>query len=296
MTRLRYLLSEALIGLKRNVLMTFAVVLSITVSLTLLGASLLLAAQVDLATDEWTGRVEVSIFLCDDRTCPAITTEQEERLRADLESLPVVAEVYYESKQEAYDRFKELFRNQPTLVDAIEPDTLPASFRVKLTDPAQFGVVASQFASYPGVEEVVDQREVLNQFLRFTDIVRNGALVVALIQLLAAGVLIANTIRVAAFARREQTSVMKLVGASNWYIRLPFVIEGIIAGALGSLVSWLLLLFTVPRVSDQLRSDIELMPFIGTPEVLAVAPWMFAAGVGIAALSSIVALRRFLDV
>lgn len=296
MTRLRYLLSEALIGLKRNVLMTFAVVLSVTVSLTLLGASLLLAAQVDLATDEWTGRVEVSIFLCDDRTCPAITPEQEERLRDELESVPVVAEVYYESKREAYERFQELFRNQPTLVDAIEPDTLPASFRVKLTDPSQFGVVASQFASYPGVEEVVDQREVLNQFLRFTDIVRNGALVVAIIQLLAAGVLIANTIRVAAFARREQTSVMKLVGASNWYIRLPFVIEGVIAGALGSLVSWLLLYFTVPNVTEQLRSDIELMPFIGTPEVLAVAPWMFAAGVGIAALSSIVALRRFLDV
>ncbi|MEY3020588.1 MAG: hypothetical protein RLZZ272_1572 [Actinomycetota bacterium] len=296
MTRLRYLLSEALIGLKRNVLMTFAVVLSVTVSLTLLGASLLLAAQVDLATDEWTGRVEVSIFLCDDRTCPAITPEQEERLRDELESVPVVAEVYYESKREAYERFQELFRNQPTLVDAIEPDTLPASFRVKLTDPSQFGVVASQFASYPGVEEVVDQREVLNQFLRFTDIVRNGALVVAIIQLLAAGVLIANTIRVAAFARREQTSVMKLVGASNWYIRLPFVIEGVIAGALGSLVSWLLLYFTVPNVTEQLRSDIELMPFIGTPEVIAVAPWMFAAGVGIAALSSIVALRRFLDV
>jgi cell division transport system permease protein len=89
---------------------------------------------------------------------------------------------------------------------------------------------------------------------------------------------------------------MKLVGASNWYIRLPFVIEGVIAGTLGSLISWLLLLFTVPSVADQLRSDIELMPFIGTPEVLAVAPWMFAAGVGISALSSIVALRRFLDV
>jgi cell division transport system permease protein len=296
MTRLRYLLSEAFIGLKRNVLMTFAVVLSITVSLTLLGASLLLAAQVDLATDEWTGRVEVSIFLCDDRTCPAITEDQQERLREDLESLPVVSEVYFESKPEAYRRFQELFRNQPTLIDAIEPDTLPASFRVKLTDPSQFGVVASQFASYPGVEEVVDQREVLNQFLRFTDIIRNGALIVALIQLLAAGVLIANTIRVAAFARREQTSVMKLVGASNWYIRLPFVIEGVIAGTLGSLISWLLLLFTVPSVTDQLRSDIELMPFIGTPEVLAVAPWMFAAGVGISAMSSIVALRRFLDV
>jgi len=294
--RWRYIFQEGLLGLRRNLMMTFAVVLSVTVSLTLLGASLLLSEQVDLATDEWTGKVEVSIFLCDDRTCPAITPEQEEALRTELEAQPVVADVFYESKAEAYVRFKELFKNQPTLVDAIDEDTLPASFRVKLTDPTQFGVIASQFQSYPGVEEIVDQREVLNQFLRFTSVVRNGALIVALIQLLAAGVLIANTIRVAAFARREQTSIMKLVGASNWYIRLPFVIEGVIAGTLGSLLSWGLLYAAVPRVAGRLSDDIELMPFIGAPEVLAIAPWMFLAGVGIAAFSSIVALRRFLDV
>jgi cell division transport system permease protein len=294
--RWRYIFEEGLLGLRRNLMMTVAVVLSVTVSLTLLGASLLLSEQVDLATDEWTGKVEVSIFLCDDRTCPAITPEQETALQEALEAQAVVSEVFYESKAQAFERFKELFKNQPTLIEAIDENTLPASFRVKLVDPSQFGVIASQFSSYPGVEEIVDQREVLNQFLRFTAVVRNGALVVALIQLLAAGVLIANTIRVAAYARREQTSIMKLVGASNWYIRLPFVIEGVIAGALGSAVSWGLLYSAVPRVAGNLSRDIELMPFIGSAEVLAIAPWMFLAGIGIAALSSIVALRRFLDV
>jgi cell division transport system permease protein len=294
--RWRYVLSEAVRGLRRNLLMTLAVVLSVTVSLTLLGAGLLLSAQVDLATDDWTGKVEVSIFLCDDRTCPAITTEQRQRLQRDLEAQPVVAQVFYESKREAYERFTRLFADQPALVEAIDVATLPASFRVKLENPALFGVIKDQFEAYPGVEEIVDQRDVLNQFLRFTTLVRNAALAVAVIQLLAAGVLIANTIRVAAYARREQTAIMKLVGASNWYVRSPFVLEGVFAGALGAAVSWGVLYAVVPRVTRDLAREVELLPFIGVEQVLAVGPTMLAAGVGIAALSSFAALRRFLHV
>ncbi len=294
--RWRYILTEAFVGLRRNLMMTVAVVLSVTVSLTLLGASLLLSEQVDLATDEWVDKVEVTIFLCDGRTCPAITPEQEQALRRELEAEPIVEEVFYESKQEAYERFTELFRNQPSLIETVDPDILPASFRVKLVDPDQFMVIAAGFAAFPGVEEIIDQQEVLEQFLRFTAIVRNAALVVAGIQLIAAGVLIANTIRVAAFARREQTSVMKLVGANNWYIRLPFVLEGVLAGVFGALLSWGLLYGSVPAITDQLAEDIELMPFISTPEVLAVGPLLLGAGAGIAAFSSVVALRRFLDV
>ncbi len=294
--RWRYILQEAINGLRRNLMMTVAVILSVTVSLTLLGAALLLSDQVDLATDDWVGKVEVSIFLCDGRTCPEITPEQQDTLQADLEEQPVVEEVFYESKQEAYERFTELFQDQPNLVDSVDPDVLPASFRVRLADPQLFRVIADQFEAYPGVEEIVDQRQVLDQFLRFTNVVRNAALIVAAIQLIAAGVLIANTIRVAAFARREQTSIMKLVGASNWYIRLPFVLEGVIAGLLGALISWGLLYASVPRVAGNLSRDIELMPFIGAGHVIAVGPWLIAAGAGIAALSSILALRRFLDV
>jgi cell division transport system permease protein len=294
--RWRYVLSEAFGGLRRNLLMTLAVVLSITVSLTLLGAAMLLSEQVELATDDWTGKVEVSIFLCDDRTCPAITTEQRQRLQQDLEAQPVVAQVFYESKREAYERFARLFADQPTLIEAIDVSTLPASFRVKLENPALFGVIKDQFSAYPGVEEIVDQRDVLNQFLRFTTLVRNGALAVAVLQLLAAGVLIANTIRVAAYARRDQTAIMKLVGASNWYVRLPFVLEGVFAGALGAGVSWGVLYAAVPRVTRDLAREVELLPFIGAEQVLAIAPIMLGVGVGIAALSSFAALRRFLSV
>ena len=291
-----YVVTEALKGLRRNLMMTVAVILSVTVSLTLLGASLLLSDQVELATDDWVGQVEVSIFLCDGRTCPEITPEQQEQLQSDLEEHQVVDEVFYESKEEAYERFVDLFSDQPNLVESVDADVLPASFRVRLENPQLFAVIADEFAAYPGVEEIVDQRQVLDQFLRFTNVIRNAALIVAVIQLVAAGVLIANTIRVAAFARREQTSIMKLVGASNWYIRLPFVMEGVFAGLLGALASWGLLWASVPRVADQLRQEIELMPFIGASEVLAIGPLLLGAGAGIAALASVLALRRFLDV
>jgi cell division transport system permease protein len=291
-----YVLTEALKGLRRNLMMTVAVILSVTVSLTLLGASLLLSEQVELATDDWVEQVEVSIFLCDGRTCPEITPEQQDQLQDDLEEHQVVDEVFYESKEDAYERFVELFEDQPNLVESVDADVLPASFRVRLENPQLFAVIADEFAAYPGVEEIVDQRQVLDQFLRFTNVIRNAALIVAVIQLVAAGVLIANTIRVAAFARREQTSIMKLVGASNWYIRLPFVLEGLFAGLLGAFVSWGLLYASVPRVAAQLRQEIELMPFIGASEVIAVGPWLLASGAGIAALASLLALRRFLDV
>lgn len=291
--RWRYIIQESAKGLRRNPLMTVAVILSITVSLTLLGATLLLRDQIDLATDDWVDQVEVSIFLCDGQTCPPITDEQRDTLRRDLEEQPVVEEVIYESKEEAYERFTELFKDQPNLLEIVEPDILPASFRVSLVDPDEFLVIAQQFEAYPGVEDIVDQREILTQFLNFTRIVRNGALAVAVIQLAAAALLIGNTILMSAFARREQTAIMKLVGASNWYIRLPFLMEAVITGILGALVSWGLLYGVVPRVTEGLSREVLLMPFIGVQEVISAGPPLLLAGFGIAAVSSVVALWFF---
>ncbi|WP_052668486.1 permease-like cell division protein FtsX [Nitriliruptor alkaliphilus] len=295
--RWRYILGEALVGLRRNLLMTFAVILSVTVSLTLLGASLLLSQQVTLATDDWMDKVEVSIFLCNERSCGVdITEEQRQQLLDDLDAQPIVEQVFFESQADAYERFREMFKDDADVRDVVEPDSLPASFRVKLEDPSEFDVIAQQFEAYPGVEDIVDQQELLDDLLRFIDVVRRAAFIVAGIQLVAAGVLIANTIRVAAFARREQTSIMKLVGASNWYVRLPFLFEGMFAGALGAVLAWGLLMLSVPRVAANLREQVSLVPFIGSSAVIAIAPWMLLVGVGIAAVASLIALRRFLDV
>ena len=285
-----------MIGLRRNLLMTVAVVLSVAISLTLLGASLLVQDQVKLTAGDWYGKIEVSIFLCDGNTCDAITPEQQAALQAELEADPLVQTVYYESKEKAYEQFQTQFRNQPEIWESVTADALPASFRVKLKDPEQFQAIQDKLVAYPGVEEILDQSEVLQRLFAVTNVFRVGAILLAVALLVVAMVLIVNTIRVAAFARREQTSIMRLVGASNWYIRLPFVLEGVFAGVIGAVVAWVVLLIAVPQFTGFLKQKIEFTPWIALPEALQVGPLLLATGVLIAATSSFLALRRFLDV
>jgi cell division transport system permease protein len=294
--RWKYVLAEAFIGLGRNLLMSIAVILSVAVSLTLLGAALLLSREVTLVADDWIGQIEVSIFLCDGQRCPEITPEQQLDLEAQLNAEPIVNTVSFESKEDAYTRFVELFDNQPDLVATLNPGVLPASFRVKLTDPERFAVIADRFDAFPGVEAIVDQREVLDRLLNALNLIRYGAVLIALVQLVAGAVLIANTIRVAAFARREQTSVMKLVGASNWYIRLPFLLEGVLEGLIGGAVATLLLRAFYPITKTELLSVVQFVPFIGVHEVWAVGAQITLLGVGIAVVSSLLSLQRSLDV
>jgi cell division transport system permease protein len=289
--RWRYLFAEVGRGLRRNILMTLATVVTVTVSLALLGAALLMQAQVDKAQRLLYGEVEVSIFLQDD-----ITQQQQAQLESDLAASPVVQDVSFESKEQAYENFQELFEDDQALLESVSPEVLPASFRVELTNPERFQVVAQNFSDRSGVEEVRDQREVLDRFFRVMSALRNAALAVAGLQLLAAAALISNTIRVTAFARREQTGIMKLVGATNWYIRMPFMLEGIVAGVVGALAATGLLAIAMTTLVDRLRQEVTFIPFITLEELVTVAPVLVVLGAGLAAVASFVALRRFLAV
>lgn len=296
MRRWSYILNEAAIGLRRNLSMTVAVVLSVTVSLSLLGASILLRQQVDAATDDWTGKIEVSIYLCDGLQCPPITDGQRQALRDELQSNPLVQQVFFESKEQAYDSFQEQFANDPTFLEAVDETTLPASFRVKLTDPERFEAIKTQYEFTPGVESIVDQKELLDEFLAFSSIIRWSAGIIAAISMIAAAVLVGNTVRMAAFARRDQTQIMKLVGASSWYVRLPFVLEGVLAGLLGAAISWGLLVFGVDWMFGNLKDSLTFVPFLTTTQIMGVWPWLAVPAVAMTAGASIVALWGFLDV
>ena len=291
--RWRYLFGEVATGLRRNMLMTIATIVTVTVSLSVLGAGGLTAWQVYKAKKILYAEVEVSIFLNDN-----ITDEQRQSIEDDLDANPLVAEngVLYESKEQAYEHAKEIFRTDPDLLEAVRPDSLPASFRVKLTDAEKFDVVASQFEDYPGIDEVVDQRDILKPFFVVMNQVVRGAAVVALLQLLAAAALVSNTIRLTAFARREQTGIMKLVGATNWYIRLPFMVEGIVAGVLGAIIAGALLFAGDVFLLSRVKSQITFFPFITRGEVAVVIPILIVVGILVAALASFFSLRRFLDV
>ena len=289
--RWSYLINEVVTGLRRNLLMTVATVITVTVSLALLGAGLLVQVQVQKAQRILYGQIEVSIFLLDTIQSPELA-----RLEADLDGNALVESVYYESKEQAFANFQEIFKEEPSVLEGVTPAVLPASFRVKLLDPEKFESVASQFRDYPGVEDVVDQRQILDKFFRVMNALRNGALAVAVLQLCAAAALISNTIRVTAFARREQTGIMKLVGATNWYIRLPFVLEGIVAGVAGAVVAGILLLIGEATLVSRLAVDVAFVPFIDASEVVAILPLLVLIGGGIASIASVLSLRRFLAV
>jgi cell division transport system permease protein len=231
--RAKFVLSEVATGLFRNVTMTIAMVLTTAISLALLGAGGLILTQVDKMKDLFYYRLEVSIFMKQD-----VTSAQREALRQRLHSDPLVDKSMYESKPEAYGRFREQFKDSPELVQNVRPDALPESFRVKLVDPTQYEQAAQRYAGQPGVERVVDQRRILDRLFGILDTLRGGALVIALVQGVAALLLIGNTIQVAAYSRRREVSIMRLVGASNWYIQLPFILEAALAGLVGALIGW----------------------------------------------------------
>ena len=289
--RWRYLLGEVGVGLRRNLLMTLATVVTVTVSLALLGVGMLIRSQVDLARAVLYQEVEVSIFLLD-----SVTEEQRADFEAELNANPEVESVQYESKELAYEHAQQIFAEDEAVLDAIGPEDLPASFRVSLHNPENFDIVRSQYVEYPGVDDVVDQRDTLDRLFALMNSVRRGAIVVAAVQLIAAAALIANTIRITAFARRDQTGIMKLVGATNWYIRLPFILEGITAGVAGALLAGGLLVLGMVTIVAGMREQIQFVPFIGIPQVLAIVPWLVLVGGGIAAVAAFLSLRRFLDV
>jgi cell division transport system permease protein len=197
--------------------------------------------------DYWYDKIEVSVFLCgslsESPSCGGgvVTADQRTSIKADLEALPVVDSVFYESQSEAFKRFQERFKNS-AIAQNVTADQLPESFRVKLKDPTQFDVVVSAFSGRPGVDIVQDQRTILEKFFRLLAVLRNGALIIGLLSVLTAALLISNTLRIAAFNRRRETGVMKLVGASSWSIQLPFLLEGIFSAFVGWILATGLLL------------------------------------------------------
>ncbi len=290
--RAQFVVSEILIGLRRNLTMTVAVVVTVAISLALFGSGLLIRSQVNTMKDFWYDKVQVSIFLEDN-----VTQAQRQGIQNDLHALPEVAEVFYESKEEAFERFKEQFKNSPAIIDNVTPDALPESFRVKLKDPRKFEVVASAFEQRPGVQTVLNQRAILDKFFRVLNGFQFAALFIAIFALIAAAVLISNTIRVAAYSRRRETGIMRLVGASNLYIQLPFLLEGALAGLIGAGLAVVALSAIYQFFIDgQLREAFEFTPFIGWAAVAAITPVLILVGIGMSALASFITLRRYLRV
>lgn len=302
--RVGFVANEVGIGLWRNLSMTISVVIVTAVSLTFFGAGLLFQRQVDLFKGYWYDRVELSMWLCSDDSdavaCPAgaVTEQQKEAIQADLggaDLQPYVQSWEYESKAQAFQRFNEQFAGT-SLVENVTEDQLPESFRIKLVDPEQSEEVVAYFAGRAGVEDVEDQREVLNGLFRVLDGARWTAWFVAAFLLLASVLLVWTTIRLAAFNRRRETGIMRLVGASKFFIQLPFMLEGIVAAVLGgAIATGLLLIGQRVLVQGYLQNQIR-VAYVGSGDVFAIMPWMLVLGVLLAAIASLLSLQRYLKV
>lgn len=287
-----YYFRETLSGLQRNGLIALAAVATVFISLFLFGGAQLIGRQINLVVEAQTEKVEIAVYLNDD-----ISTGDRTRLQNQLQDMPQVSSLHYESKADAYKRFKDLFKNQQDLVKNVSPNALPASFRVKLTDPeSQIGSIRAQVEGAPGVEVVVDQRDVLNRLFAISRVLRIGAWLAAIVMLVSAVALIGNTVRMAVFARRKEIGIMRLVGATNWFIRVPFLVEGMVAGLFGAMLA-IVLLFTLQTVFfKSIHQTIPFLPLVGRSDVIALVPWLVAAGVAVAFVASYVAMRRFLEV
>ena len=235
MTRVRFVLSEVWQGISRSITLTIALIATFAISLSLLGVSLLVGSQVNEMKDYWFDKVEISIFLCtsgsDTATCttgPA-TEAQKSQIRTDLEAMkPLVSEIFFESQQDAYNRFIERFKASPISAN-VTPDQLPESFRIKLSNPEEFITVVNKFMSRPGIEAVRDQRATLSKLFSVLGGLQVLALGFGLAMLVVTSLLVGNTIRVTAYARRREIAIMRLVGASKMALRLPFLLEAVLA-------------------------------------------------------------------
>jgi cell division transport system permease protein len=281
------------IGLRRNLSMVLAVVLTAAISLSLLAAALVLSKQIQTMKDYWFDRIQVSVFLTKDVTEPERTA-----IREELVQLPQVEQVYYESQDMAYARFKEQFKDVKSLVANTPPSALPESYRVKLKDPRKYQIVASAVQNMPGVDEVQGRSKALENFFRFLNGLQRIVLFGAALALLATILLIFNTVRLAAFSRRRETGIMRLVGASDLYIQAPFVLEGAFAGLVGAGIAVLGLVgFKAVMIDHGVKQVFgNIVRYIGWGVVFQTIPIILLIGVLLAAITSMVTLQRYLRV
>jgi cell division transport system permease protein len=296
--RASFVFSEVVNGLRRNVTMTMAMILTTAISLGMLGGGLLIVRTIDRMQQDYYQRVETVVYLSADISAndPACTSSTCSALRGQLEAASGVQSVVFESRQSAYARFQRIFEGQPELLQLARPEALPASLRVQLSDPQRFPSIAKAFTGRPGVDRVTDQGEYLRQLFRALNGLRNATLGIALIQGLAALLLISNTIQVSAFTRRAEVGVMRLTGASRWYTQLPFLLEVVVAGVVGGVLAIVGLVIGKVAFVDRVLAGVfeaAIVPRIGYADIFSVAPILLLVGSVVAALTGYLTLRLY---
>ena len=293
---LGYVFRETRGNLRWNVTLFAATIVAVWVSLTLFGSSLLIREGVEQATGRWRGGIEFIVFMNADAT-----EAQHAAIRGSLDENPEIGGYDYVDQQGAYNEFVTEFADRPELIENVTPEILPPSYRVKPTvsDADVIEALAAQFDARPGVRQVTLPVEVIRTLQQNSQKVSVFVLVIAIVVLLAALMLIASTLRTAIFARRQDIEVMKLVGASNWYVRLPFMVEGTIQGVVGGALAIPMLFLMNNLMAGFVQDDyLELLRSLVVDSAVVWNTSLLVTGIGAAVgvLGSLVAVGRFLDV
>ena len=301
--RIQYVLQEIAHGLRRNLTMVIAVIVSTAVALTMLGAGLLMWQQTKAMEGFWYGKVEVAVYLCNSNDvgnspncASAVTTQQQSAVQAKLNSTMYVQKTFFESQAAAFQNYENEY-GKTALGQNATQSFLESDIRVKLTNPSKYQVIEGAVGGMPGVASVVDEQQLLAPLFTFIHIAEYTAVGVASVMLVLAFLLIFNTVRLSAFSRRRETGIMRLVGASNFYIQMPFLLEGAVAGMFGGLLASGVLIgiksFFIDGIVAPHLSSIQ---FIGWGPFVFIVPVLLGAGVLMAVIASAFTLRKYLRV
>jgi cell division transport system permease protein len=300
----RYTLTELGQGLRRNISMHVAVILTLFVSLTLVGLGVLLSQQADKAAEHWGSELQITVWLCKERdTSPSCVAEVTDAQKAAIEKVvqdnPEVAGYHFETKEEAFEKVKETYApgefDGPNSV--ITAEDMPESLWIELKDPEKFEGITSAVVGLDGVSGIRDARETLQPIYGTIDALQWAALGTALFLVVAALLLVANTIRLAAFARRREIGIMRLVGASSLYITLPFLLEALVTAFLGvALAAGALMAFEQFGIKDRVQGEVNFIPWVGWPEVQYAILAIAILGPLLTLLPTLVLTRKYLKV
>jgi cell division transport system permease protein len=302
---MNFVLSEIAQGFRRNLSMIVSVVLVTFISLTFVGTASLLQMQIGQMKNYWYDRAQVAIYMCSDVSAADVCPQGEasEDLKAavqeKLESNTLseyIDKYYFENHEQAYETFQAQFEGN-AVAKYVTAEQLNETYWVKLNDSTQSQIITESFTGVAGVEEVRDQRSYLDQIFSILNAASLAAIGIATLMLFSAALLISTTIRLSAFSRRRELGIMRLVGASNFYIQLPFILEGVLAATIGSVLAGGAVLAIVQFfVQGYLAERLPFTSFVGLTDGLLVVPLLIGAGVVLAALASGLAIRRYLRI
>jgi cell division transport system permease protein len=293
--RFGFLLNEVLTGLRRNVTMTVAMILTTAISIGLFGGGLLVVRLADHSKNIYLDRVETQVFLTNDISANDMSCDSDpcKALRAQIESRPEVKSVRFLNRDDAY---VDATRKFPQYKDVASKDSFPASFIVKLDNPEQHKDFDKAVANQPGVLNVLNQKDLIDRLFAVLDGLSNVAFAVALVQAVGAVLLIANMVQVAAYTRRTEIGIMRLVGASRWYTQLPFLLEAVLAATIGVILAIIGLIVVRATFLDRALSQFyqaNLVSKIDYADILYISPILLVVGVAMAALTAYVTLRLY---